>query len=281
MGILNVTPDSFADQGAFYDRKTAIARGLEIEREGAGIIDIGGESTRPGATPVPAEEELDRTIPVIEALRSKGLRIPISIDTYKAAVAERAIRAGAQVINDVSGLRLDPGMAAVARKHGVGLILMHIRGTPQTMQLLPPVRNIVRSVREGLQWSVRTALAAGVGKEQIVLDPGIGFGKSIDQNFELIAALPRLRKLGFPLLAGPSRKSFIRKTIAARLVSDLTPAKLPAKLKDASPEQILCGTAAVVAACILNGAQIVRVHDVRQMVAVAALASRILQEGSR
>lgn len=277
MGILNVTPDSFADQGAFYDRKTAIARGLEIEREGAGIIDIGGESTRPGATPVPAEEELDRTIPVIEALRSKGLRIPISIDTYKSAVAERAIRAGAQVINDVSGLRLDPGMAAVARKHRAGLILMHIRGTPQTMQLLPPVRDIVRSVRQGLQWSVRTALAAGVDKEQIALDPGIGFGKSMDQNFELIAALPRLRKLGFPLLAGPSRKSFIRRTIEVRTGHSYD--RAAARL--AAADEVLCGTAAVVAECIMNGAQIVRVHDVRAMVAVAALASRMLQEGSR
>ena len=156
MGILNVTPDSFADKGANYDRRTAIARGLEIAREGASVIDIGGESTRPGADPVSAEEELDRVIPVIEGLRRKELRIPISIDTYKAVVADRALRAGARVINDISGLRFDSGMAEVARRHRAGLILMHIRGTPKTMQQLPPVRDIVSSVRAGLRWSVRS-----------------------------------------------------------------------------------------------------------------------------
>jgi dihydropteroate synthase len=277
MGILNVTPDSFADKGKFHDRKAAVARGLEMQREGAGIIDIGGESTRPGADPVSAEEELDRVIPVIEALRSKGLRIPISIDTYKAVVADWALRAGAQVINDISGLRFDAGMAEVARRRRAGLILMHIRGTPKTMQQLPPVRDIVATVRAGLRWSVRAALAAGVKARQIALDPGIGFSKTVDQNFELIAALSRLAKLGFPLLVGPSRKSFIRRTIEGRVGRNLS---RPAR-RTAGDEEVMCGTAAVVAACILNGARIIRVHDVRAMAAVAMLANRMLAEEAR
>ena len=167
MGILNDTPDSFADKGAYYDRKTAIARGIQIAREGADVIDIGGESTRPGADPVSAEEELDRVIPVIEGLRRKQVRSLISIDTYKAVVADRALRAGARVINDISGLRFDTGMAEVARRQRAGLILMHIRGTPKTMQQLPPVRDVVATVRAGLRWSVKTALAAGVSKWHI------------------------------------------------------------------------------------------------------------------
>lgn len=277
MGILNVTPDSFADRGAYGDRRAAIERGLEIAREGAGIIDIGGESTRPGADPVPAEEELSRVIPVIESLRRKGLRIPISIDTYKAVVAERAIRAGARVINDISGLRFDAAMAGVARRHRAGLILMHIRGTPKTMQLLPPVRDIVSTVRRGLRWSVRQALAAGVPARQIALDPGIGFSKTVEQNFELIAALPRLARLGYPLLVGPSRKSFIRRTLEGRVGRNHDgPAARPA-----DDGEVRFGTAAVVAACILNGARIVRVHDVREMAAVAALAGRMAREEAR
>jgi len=277
MGILNVTPDSFADQGAYFDHAAAVERGLEIERQGAGIIDIGGESTRPGADPVDAEEETNRVIPVIERLRRKGLSIPISIDTYKAAVADRAIRAGAQVINDISGLRFDPLLAAVARKHRAGLILMHIRGTPKIMQSLPPVKDIVSTVRRGLRWSVNTALAAGVRKKQIVLDPGIGFSKTVEQNFELIAALPRLVWLGYPILVGPSRKSFIRRTIEGRTGRSYD---RPAR-REASDGEVLCGTAAVISECIMNGARIVRVHDVRQMAAVAALANRMLAEGLR
>lgn len=277
MGILNVTPDSFADKGAYFDRKRALARGLEMEREGADIIDIGGESTRPGADPVPVEEELNRVIPVIESLRRKGLRIPISIDTYKSSVADRAMRAGAQAINDISGLRFDQQMAGIARKHRAGLILMHIRGTPKTMQLLPPVRDIVSTVRKGLRWSANVALAAGVHRNQIVLDPGIGFSKTVEQNFELVAALPRLAKLGFPLLVGPSRKSFIRRTIEGRTGRNHD----RAAERIASADEVLCGTAAVVTECVMNGARIVRVHDVRPMVAVAALANRMLAEGAQ
>jgi dihydropteroate synthase len=276
MGILNVTPDSFTDGGAYFDRTAAVARGLEMEREGAEIIDIGGESTRPGADPVPAEEELARVIPVIETLRRKSLRIPISIDTYKASVADHAMRAGAQVINDISGLRFDPLMPAVARKHRAGLILMHIRGTPKIMQSLPPVQDVVSTVRKGLRWSIDLALAAGIRKDQIVVDPGIGFSKTVEQNFALITALPRLAKLGYPLLVGPSRKSFIRRTIEGRTGRTYN---RPAQ-REASPQEVLCGTAAVVSECVMKGARIVRVHDVRAMAAVVALANRMLLEGS-
>jgi dihydropteroate synthase len=260
MGILNATPDSFSEQGVYFDRRTAIARGLEIEREGAGILDIGGESTRPGATPVEAQEEMDRTIPVIEALRRQGLKIPISIDTYKAAVAERALRAGAEIVNDVSGLRFDDQLAAVVQKHRAGIVLMHIRGNPGTMQILPRVRQILPAVRRGLLTSIRKALRAGIRKRQIILDPGLGFGKGAEQNFEILANLSRLASLGYPILGGPSRKAFIRQAV------------IRAGKGRQVPEELLFGTAAAVTAAILNGAHIVRVHDVRQMVAVARMA---------
>jgi len=265
MGILNVTPDSFSEQGTYFDRKAAIERGLEIEAEGAGILDVGGESTRPGATPVAPEEEMDRTIPVIEALRRKKLRIPISIDTYKAAVAERALRAGAEIVNDVSGLRYDRQLACVIGKYRAAAVLMHIRGTPQTMQELPPVRDVVEAVRRGLAVSIRNALAAGIRSRQIVIDPGIGFGKSAEQNFQLIRALPRLADLGYPLLVGPSRKSFVKRELVPSAGS---PGAVDIEL-------LRFGTAAAVAACILAGAHIIRVHDVRQMAAVARVADRL------
>jgi dihydropteroate synthase len=274
MGILNVTPDSFSEKGRYFDRRAAIAWGLQMERDGADILDIGGESTRPGAAAVAEEEELDRTIPVIEALRRKGLRIPISIDTYKATVAARAIRAGAEIVNDISGLRYDEEMAKVVHRDRAAVVLMHLRGTPQTMQQIPPVRNIVGSVRSGLAASLRRALAAGIGRRQIVLDPGIGFGKSLEQNFELVRALPRLARLGYPLLLGPSRKSFIRRT-----VEDLPESEVPTRGKPMGvPEKVLFGSAAAVTACVLNGAHIVRVHDLRQMVPVVRLADRFLSQ---
>ncbi|MBI2819540.1 MAG: dihydropteroate synthase [Acidobacteria bacterium] len=272
MGILNVTPDSFSERGTYFDRKAAIARGLEMEREGADILDIGGESTRPGADPVPEEEEIDRTIPVIEALRRKGLKIPISIDTYKSAVAERALQAGAEIVNDVSGLRYDPRLAAVVKKHRAAIVLMHLRGTPRTMQQLPPVRNIMSTVRGGLRVSLRRALAAGIPKRRIILDPGIGFGKTAAQNFELIRELARIARMGYPLLAGPSRKFFIHKAIRELAAGQ----KQLLVQRGAAPETVLFGTATAVTAAILNGAHIVRVHDVRQMLPVARLADRIL-----
>lgn len=273
MGILNVTPDSFSERGLYFDRKAAIARGLELEGEGADILDIGGESTRPGAEPVAEDEELERTIPVIESLRRKGLRIPISIDTYKAGVARRALQAGAEIVNDVSGLRYDPDLARVVRDHRAAIVLMHLRGTPRTMQQLPPVRHILPATRRGLQGSLRKALAAGIGKRQIVLDPGIGFGKTAEQNLEILAGgLAQLARLGYPILVGPSRKSFIRRTLEDTLVAP----RAQGTKRAVSPEEMLFGTAAAVTAAVLSGAHIVRVHDVRQMVPVARLADRLL-----
>ncbi len=269
MGILNATPDSFSEQGTYFDRRAAIARGLEIEREGADLLDLGGESTRPGAEPIDEQEEMDRTIPVIEALRRKALRIPISIDTYKASVAERALQAGAEIVNDVSGLRYDSRLAAVVARHRAGLVLMHMRGTPATMQSLPRLQQVIRAVRQGLAASVRRALRAGVRKRQIVIDPGIGFGKSGGQNFEILSGLPSLSSLGYPILVGPSRKSFIKGALSG-------PRIRAAAGRERLPEEVLFGTAATVAAAILNGAHIVRVHDVRQMVAVVRITDRIL-----
>jgi len=272
MGILNVTPDSFSERGAYFDRKAAISRGLEMEREGADILDIGGESTRPGATPVSEQEELDRTIPVIEALRRKGLKIPISIDTYKSGVAARALGAGAEIVNDVSGLRYDLALASVVKKYHAAVILMHLRGTPRTMQQLAPVGNIVSTVRQGLRVSLRRALAAGIHPRRIILDPGIGFGKTPEQNFELIRHLARFARLGYPILLGPSRKFFIRQTVE-ELASPGSRMRTP---PGGLAENILFGVAAAVTAAILNGAHIVRLHDVRQMLPVARLADRLL-----
>ena len=271
MGVLNVTPDSFSEQGSYFDRRAAIARGIEIEREGADLLDIGGESTRPGAQQVDEREEIDRTIPVIEALRRKGLRIPISIDTMKASVAERALQAGAEIVNDPSGLRFDPELAAVATRHRAGLVLMHMRGTPLTMQKLPAVKKIIPAVRNGLAASLQGALRAGVEKRRIILDPGIGFGKSVEQNFEILRNLPRLASLGCPILLGPSRKSFIRRTLEEGNLS----AALNKKKGETVSEGLLFGTAAAVAAAILNGAHIVRVHDVREMVVVVRIADQV------
>ncbi len=278
MGVLNVTPDSFSEQGIYFDRRAAVARGLEIEREGADLLDIGGESTRPGAQPVEAAEELDRTIPVIEALRRKGLRIPISIDTTKTAVADRALGAGAEIVNNVSGLRFDPALAQVVRDHQAALVLMHLRGTPRTMQNLPPVKNLLPGIRRGLSASIRRALEAGIKKRQIVIDPGIGFGKDAGQNFEILKGLPSLIPLGYPILVGPSRKSFLRWALSGQS-APLSKAKRFSRSKEAEdgvPEDLLFGTAAAVTAAILNGAHIVRVHDVRQMVKVARIADQVV-----
>ena len=286
MGILNVTPDSFSEQGAYFDRRAAIARGFEIEREGADLLDIGGESTRPGALPVEEQEEMDRTIPVIEALRKRKLRIPISIDTRKASVAERALAAGAEIVNDVSGLRHDARLASVAARHKAALVLMHMRGTPRTMLQLPPVQKIIPAIRQGLSASVRRALRAGLSKQRMIIDPGIGFGKTVDQNFEILRELSSLRSLGYPILVGPSRKSFIKRTLSGtqiraahsallRAVSLSNRESRTATERERLLEGLLFGTAAAVAAAILNGAHIVRVHDVREMVAVARIADGV------
>ena len=203
MGVLNVTPDSFSDGGKFFDLKRAVRHALEMEQAGADILDIGGESTRPGSEPISATEEIRRVLPVLEALRNR-LKLPISIDTQKSIVAEIALGAGAQIINDISGLKNDARIAAVAAKHRVPLILMHIRGNPRTMQKGPFARDVTKDVIGGLRWSVTQARKAGVAKSQIILDPGIGFGKSFAQNYELLRDLPELARLGYPLMIGTS-----------------------------------------------------------------------------
>ncbi len=262
MGVLNVTPDSFSDRGEFFDSRKAIDHALQMERDGADLLDIGGESTRPSSAGISAKEELTRVLPVLQGLRGV-LKIPISIDTQKADVAEAALAAGAEIINDISGLKYDPRIAELAVRHGVPLILMHMRGQPRTMQKEPFARDVVKDVVQGLRKSVGIARKAGVAKSQLILDPGIGFGKSFSQNYELLQELPRLAKLGYPLLVGTSRKSFLGATLARD--GQLAP-----------PDERLWGTAATVTASILGGAHIVRVHDVVEMVQVARVADCVL-----
>jgi dihydropteroate synthase len=262
MGVLNVTPDSFSDGGLFLDPDAAAARALEIERSGADLLDIGGESTRPGSLGVSAEEELRRILPVMERLRGK-IKIPISVDTSKSEVAEAAVNAGAQILNDVTGLRNDPRIAEIARRHKLPLILMHMRGEPRTMQQAPFARNVLRDVAQGLRRAVAVARRKRVPASQILLDPGLGFGKSYGQNFELLARLPELARLGFPLLVGASRKSFVGHALGG-----------------APKDQRVWGTAAAVTASILGCAHIVRVHDVAEMVQVARIADEILHPSS-
>lgn len=265
MGVLNVTPDSFSDGGKFFDPQKAVDHALAMERDGADLLDIGAESTRPGSQPVTSAEELLRLLPVLRALHPL-LKIPISIDTRRAEVAEPALAEGAQIINDVSGLRHDPKIAHIAAKHRAPLILMHMRGEPGTMQKKPFARDVLRDVTRGLRASAEQALRAGVAKSQIVLDPGIGFGKSFEQNYELLRSLPRLAALGYPLLVGASRKGFLGATLAR-------------DGKPAPPQERIWGTAATVTASILNGAHIVRVHDVAEMVQVARVSDRLLPAG--
>ena len=258
MGVLNVTPDSFSDGGKYEQPGIAIEHALAMEQAGADLLDIGGESTRPGSKAPSATQELDRILPVLEALQGR-LKIPMSVDTRRAAVAELAIRAGAEIINDVSGMKNDARIAEIAAKYGVQLILMHMRGEPGTMQRGPFARVVWKDVARGLRESATKARKAGVAKSQIILDPGIGFGKSYSQNYELLQKLPQLAALGYPLLVGSSRKGFIGMTLAR-------------DGKAAPPEARIWGTAATVTASILGGAHIVRVHDVAEMVQVARVA---------
>jgi dihydropteroate synthase len=262
MGVLNVTPDSFSDGGLFLDPEAAVARAIAMEAAGADIIDIGGESTRPGSSGISADEELRRIIPVIERLRGK-IGIPISVDTSKSEVAEAAAAAGAEIVNDVTALRKDLRIAEVARRRKLPLTLMHMRGEPATMQNKPFARDVLRDVTQGLRQAVATARRAGVSNSQIILDPGIGFGKSYAQNCELLARLPELARLGFPILVGTSRKSFIGGALKS---ASRTP----------SGNERIWGTAATVAASILQGAHIVRVHDVAEMAQVAQVSDAIL-----
>jgi dihydropteroate synthase len=267
MGVLNVTPDSFSDGGLFLDTDAAVDRALEIERAGADILDVGAESTRPGSTGISADEELRRILPMLEKLRGK-IKIPISIDSSKSEVAEAAATAGAEILNDVTALRNDPRIAEVARLQKLALILMHMRGEPRTMQKGPFAKDVVRDVLAGLRRSIALARGAGVPKSQIIIDPGIGFGKNYAQNLTLLSRLPELAKLGYPLLIGTSRKAFIGHIL--RTQSHQAPAN----------DDRLWGTAATIAASILQGAHIVRVHDVAEMVQVARVSDAILSPRS-
>jgi len=265
MGVLNVTPDSFSDGGEFLDVKRAVRHALAMQRDGADIIDIGAESTRPGSIGISAAQELRRLLPVLEALRGT-LKIPISVDTQKSTVAELALGAGAEIVNDISGLRSDPELARVAAQHGAPLILMHMRGSPRTMQKGPFARDVMRDVISGLRKSIAIAKQFGMKQSQIVIDPGIGFGKSYAQNYELLDQLPELAKLGYPLMVGTSRKGFLGATLAQHG-------------KPVPAEERIWGTAATVAASILNGAHIVRVHDVAEMAMVARATDAVLSRG--
>jgi dihydropteroate synthase len=263
MGVLNVTPDSFSDGGRFLDSQKAVDHALKLQAAGADLLDIGGESTRPGAGETPAGEELRRVLPVLQGLHAK-LKIPISIDTRKSEVADAAVRNGAQLINDVSGLHYDTRVAEVAARRRIPLILMHMRGEPRSMQKGPFARDVLKDVTQGLRASIKAARAAGVPKSQIIIDPGIGFGKNFAQNYELLQKLPLLAKLGCPLLVGASRKGFLGAPFAR-------------DGKSVPPEQRIWATAAAVTASILGGAHIVRVHDVAEMVQVARVADCVMR----
>ena len=268
MGILNVTPDSFSDGAQFLTPFVAVERARQMIDEGADLIDIGGESTRPGAGVITAEEEMQRVIPVIEALADQ-IDVPLSIDTTKSSVARAALKAGAAIVNDVSALRFDFHLANEVARAGAGLVLMHSRGTPATMHRLPPVADIISEVTHSLRNSISMAERRGVKRESIAIDPGIGFGKSREQNVELIAKLDQLVNAfpAFPILIGTSRKSFI-----GHLLADATGELVPV-------DERLHGTMASVTAAILRGASIVRVHDVKAAIETARVADAIRRMG--
>lgn len=245
MGIINVTPDSFYDGGRRLDAGRAIADGLALIEEGADIIDIGGESTRPGARPVPEQEELERVLPVIRGLRSVT-KVPISIDTYKASVAQEALHEGADIVNDVSALRFDAEMAALAAAEKVPVVLMHMLGTPRTMQSEPRYDDVLREVIDFLAGRIQFATQAGIERQNIIIDPGIGFGKTLDHNLALLRGLPAFAPLGQPLMVGASRKAFIGRILGTEA------------------DQRLEGSLAAAVAAVMGGADIVRVHDVKE-----------------
>jgi dihydropteroate synthase len=261
MGVLNVTPDSFSDGGQFLQTDRAVERGLEMAEAGADIIDIGGESTRPNAAPVGADEELRRIIPVVERLSVERRACLVSVDTTKAVVAERALAAGAHIVNDISALRFDARMAEVVRAHSAGLVVMHMQGTPQTMQVNPHYDDVAREVKEFLRERVNAAETAGIARERIAIDPGIGFGKTLEHNLQLLMRLDEFRELGLPLLVGVSRKSFIGKVLGKET------------------DERIWGTAAAVAWSVAQGANIVRVHDVAEMRQVAQMIDAIKNVG--
>ena len=251
MGVVNVTPDSFSDGGKFLSHEAAVAQGRKLAADGADILDIGGESTRPFADPVPVDVEIERVIPVIKKLAA-DISIPISIDTIKAEVARQAIEAGASIVNDISALRFDPDLGAVAAEFGTPVVLMHMLSSPKTMQLSPSYVNLICEISEFLKDAILRAEQQGISKSNIIIDPGIGFGKTVSHNLLLIRHLVSFAALDAPILVGPSRKSFIRKLLKDEHSDDLPP-DLPI---------VETGTQAAVAAAVLCGAHIVRVHDV-------------------
>jgi dihydropteroate synthase len=259
MGVVNVTPDSFSDGGRYYSTQHAIDRCLQLVGEGADLIDIGGESTRPGSSPVSVTEELDRILPVIEAVRPK-IRVMISVDTYKARVAEEALRAGANVINDIGSFRFDPQLAEVVAESAAGVVLMHCRGTPATMHQLPPSADIIKDVQEGLQTAVNTAYKLGIDRGRIVVDPGIGFGKDAVENLQILNRMHFLKELGLPVMVGTSRKRFIESILG-----------LPV-------DQRLVGTVASAVVAVMKGVHILRVHDVAEVRQATRVADAIMWE---
>jgi len=254
MGILNVTPDSFSDGGKFNTFETAVSQGIRLVDDGAHILDIGGESTRPFATPVSEQEELDRIIPIIENL-SNQIDVPISIDTVKSVVAKEALNAGAVIINDISAFEKDPAMADLAAQRDVPVVLMHMKGTPETMQVNPGYDDLMLEITNYLESRAAYAMKKGIQKNNIILDPGIGFGKTVEHNLVLINHLEKITALGFPVLIGPSRKSFIQNILSKNNKTPVGPDNI--KAED--------GSLAAVAASILKGAHIVRVHDVEKV----------------
>ena len=256
MGVLNVTPDSFSDGGLYFQKEKAIEHGLLLAQDGADIIDVGGESTRPFSKEVPLQEELDRVVPVVEAL-SKEVQVPISIDTCKAEVARRALKAGASIINDISALRFDPDIVSVAAEAGVPVILMHMQGTPGDMQKNPSYQNLIPEILDFLKRAVDRAVSGGIKNDLIIVDPGIGFGKTVEHNLEVIRELGQFRVLGRPVLLGTSNKTFI------------------GQLLNKEPHDRDTGTMATIAAGVLNGANIVRVHNVKKAVETVKIIDAI------
>ncbi|HHZ80391.1 MAG TPA: dihydropteroate synthase [Candidatus Marinimicrobia bacterium] len=261
MGVLNVTPDSFSDGGEYFRIDAAVDRALQMAKEGAQIIDIGGESSRPGAEPVSEEEELNRVLPVVEALVSE-VNIPISIDTYKSIVARSCLEAGASIVNDISALRFDDAITELVAEYNAYVVLMHMKGTPRNMQNSPDYGDVMGEIEAFFEERITAAESGGIARESIILDPGIGFGKTPFHNFTILSQLERFSSLGLPLLVGPSRKSFIGMTL------------------DLPENERLEGTAASVTAAVLNGAKIVRVHDVKEMKRVITIADSISVVGS-
>jgi dihydropteroate synthase len=268
MGVLNVTPDSFSDGGEYLTKEAAVQRGLELAAEGAAIVDVGGESTRPGSLPVPLAEELRRVVPVIEGLREAGITAELSVDTRKAEVARQAVAAGATIVNDISALRSDPKMVEVVSQSRARLCLMHMQGEPRTMQAQPRYRDVVEEVREFLAERIAFCQEAGIAVERLIVDPGIGFGKTLAHNLALLANLERIAELGPPVLIGTSRKSFLGELAAA------------ARGGPPPPKERLPGTIATNVIALAKGARIFRVHDVAPLRdALGAVAATLAADG--